>query len=1008
MPLRGESVGTAYVRILADGSDLDDSIRDEFNKTEPFMEAQGKRSAKAYQEGFEAHMKSAPTRREMEDAISDSLARGDAIKAFLSSAKWKESERRLVARWGEVGQRMGANLANNLIETGDFDAFRRSFDNLIRESSEAVKEIQALEKEADAERERELAATLKRQKAAILQMHKEIASGIKTTTLAQNQALKDLVRETDNIASNVRTNMRITEALVSEVQGDIAEFDRIERERDKETKQREIEQRKRIRDIAEQFDLLRERVEHYSRGVDKSRASRKRFLADLVEIRKAMKAAGGETEKFVLHADDIDRTLRRSNPTFDNFSNRMGLIGQRVGRLFGRGSRNDLLNFFGVFIGGLASLPGLVTKAFSGILNFGRKIGDSFTGAGGGVKGLAAAFLTLIGPIAAVAVGLFGLFLIVGPLGAGISLLTGAIIALAGSLAFGLAAALAAVAGALVPLIAGFGVFAAVLIAKRDELGDLFKPLLDDLKELGNVAAEPIFKALEDGIKGLGPVIESLEPLAEKVGKAIGTSITGFIDGLKGPEFKRFTNFLEQVLPGMIRKIGRIFENVFGGLGGLFRALTPITNEFLRWLEKITGEFSDWINSKDGQKEMRDFLERAADSAKSIGDFLGEAVGALGDLLSAGKGTGDNIFETMTDKLEEFRDFLKEAAEDGTLQQWFDDAKQFADDIGGVLVELGKLIGALDEPETREELFAILDAIKDIAEALQEVSDIASDIAEFFFAWGASMDAITGKLKPLDKDMETNGDNAKKWNIILTGVTRGISRRIAEMVVDVIGEIRRMVLFFPTAIAGMAGRIQSGLASIAARFLQFRSTVAQRLGEVIAEIRGLPARIIAQADRWLEAGRALGNAILNGIRAAASQAGGVVTSIANAAWERIRDLINNAIRLINTNIPNSLGRGPLSIDIPDNPIPYLARGGVFDRAQVALIGEAGREAVVPLDRPLSQVDPSVRELAAFARGMGGGGGKGVDASGWTIITPTTDSRAVAEEILGRLNVASYA
>lgn len=45
-----------------------------------------------------------------------------------------------------------------------------------------------------------------------------------------------------------------------------------------------------------------------------------------------------------------------------------------------------------------------------------------------------------------------------------------------------------------------------------------------------------------------------------------------------------------------------------------------------------------------------------------------------------------------------------------------------------------------------------------------------------------------------------------------------------------------------------------------------------------------------------------------------------------------------------------------------------ASGGIFSGAQTRLIAEAGREAVVPLDRPLNMVDPSVRWLSAFAQG----------------------------------------
>jgi TP901 family phage tail tape measure protein len=48
--------------------------------------------------------------------------------------------------------------------------------------------------------------------------------------------------------------------------------------------------------------------------------------------------------------------------------------------------------------------------------------------------------------------------------------------------------------------------------------------------------------------------------------------------------------------------------------------------------------------------------------------------------------------------------------------------------------------------------------------------------------------------------------------------------------------------------------------------------------------------------------------------------------------------------------------------------PKTAVGGVFSGAQTRVIAEAGREAVVPLDRNLSAVNPSVRYLSAIAQG----------------------------------------
>ena len=64
----------------------------------------------------------------------------------------------------------------------------------------------------------------------------------------------------------------------------------------------------------------------------------------------------------------------------------------------------------------------------------------------------------------------------------------------------------------------------------------------------------------------------------------------------------------------------------------------------------------------------------------------------------------------------------------------------------------------------------------------------------------------------------------------------------------------------------------------------------------------------------------------------------------------------------------SIGGGKLGFNIP--LIPKLAKGGIVDRATLAMIGEAGREAVVPLENNTGWIN----ELASKINGPRNGGG----------------------------------
>lgn len=101
----------------------------------------------------------------------------------------------------------------------------------------------------------------------------------------------------------------------------------------------------------------------------------------------------------------------------------------------------------------------------------------------------------------------------------------------------------------------------------------------------------------------------------------------------------------------------------------------------------------------------------------------------------------------------------------------------------------------------------------------------------------------------------------------------------------------------------------------------------------------------------------------------ASAISGAVRSGINGAISRIESIINSGISLINgaisliNKIPGvnigSLGRLNL---------PRLAKGGVLNGAQMVVAGEAGPEAIIPLDKLFAQMDKMAKTIA----GTGGG------------------------------------
>ena len=105
----------------------------------------------------------------------------------------------------------------------------------------------------------------------------------------------------------------------------------------------------------------------------------------------------------------------------------------------------------------------------------------------------------------------------------------------------------------------------------------------------------------------------------------------------------------------------------------------------------------------------------------------------------------------------------------------------------------------------------------------------------------------------------------------------------------------------------------------------------------------------------------LGGKIAQGIGDAVKKAiNGVISSIENTVNKGI-NLINKAIRAINKISPINIS------EIKTLSLPRLAKGGIVDDATIAMIGEAGKEAVVPLENNTEWMDKLADRLAARSK-----------------------------------------
>lgn len=1005
MPIGGETIGTAYVRILADGDGLDRSVREQFRESEDAIHGEGRRGGQAYTEGFKEEMKKSPTQKALRDSIAKALASQDVSKEFFNSAKWREFRTNLEKRFGEAGRVAGINLEKSVQEGMDFSGLKARMNNITREIARATEQIQRAE-----------GGQWKRLLDDAYRMNKKFDDDVL-------KLRQDRDREFDLSIAHQREAWA---SLLSDAYRMNRDFD-IRLRNQRADQDAEFEHSIRVRaslidSLSDRYDEIVSHIDKMDRGELHLRGVRQKTIDDLRNLTDDYKRVGIASDDWLESTRNLERRLAFMHPTLNRHQAAIGKIADRMGAAFGRGSRNDFINFIGSMVRGFVNIgqifPGLIRKVsdFAQTIKFAfdenlRDTGSTFRAT---MAGVAAALESAGAGVAVFAAAAAGAIIFIGPLVALVSLLAGILTALASTIVFGAVGAIAALAGALGPAIIGFGVLAAAIAGTdwKKLSGDLAK-VRTEFSTLAHVASRNLFDDLP--VKRFADVIRSLTPLVAKTARAIRDVGSGWIDAADSPAFRRFIRNISVFVPDTLRSLGRIAGNVFAGLGGVFVALEPITRRFLNWLEGITRNFAEWSNSKKGREDIEDFLKRAGDSASSLGNFLGGVSDLLFTLLNAGQGTGDTIFDQMGNALRGFSEDLQKNPD--MLKNWFRDAKQLSDQLGTLIIEIGKVFDAFDDENTRAGAMVLIIALAASFATLGGAARIAAaGVRISFHAIGQMIGFLEDTWDRARKLF--HGGSLFPGRGVLIAPFVGIAARIGGLISPIVGRAARIF-------GDVAGNARTGAARVRDAF----SGLGSRLGSLIAPVVGRAQSIMASVA---SAARAGASNLANAFRGIPGRIGSFLTGIpgavrsalsgaADAARNAASDIVD-AFRGLAGRIIAAVGHITLptpTIHMPSIPklhIPGLtASGGLFNGAQMRIIGEAGPEAVVPLRRPLAQVDPAVRALSAIAQGlsvpqMADGGVSTrptIDASGWQIVTAGTDARAVSIGVVNELAARGY-
>ncbi|QUE25587.1 tape measure protein [Microbacterium phage SadLad] len=492
------------------------------------------------------------------------------------------------------------------------------------------------------------------------------------------------------------------------------------------------------------------------------------------------------------------------------------------------------------------------------------------------------------------------------------------------------------------------------------------------------------------GVQGVAGAVDALGLFAGVAGR-VETGAGKMAGALRGLAGKAGLFGLVAVGAAALAQAGvevaRSMSNVETISANLLQSNSSLSESYLK-LNDATKQGFDLVAIKDWDKALTDLSYTNdgvfANMANAWRDGATEAFGLAGALGELDKPLADLAENNLPAATSQFSAWAREVgATDAQVLNMINSMPEFRTQLESAATASGQL--ASDSNLVEIALGGAKFSVEDNTDALAILGSTA-------YLTGAEVDTLAGKIRNFGDQNLTARDAARNYEASLDTLTESIKTNGATL-----------------EIGTEQGRAnEAAIDALAVATLDLSAKTLTQTGEqskandVIAKGRGELIKVLDQfgitgaaAERYADKLGLIPADVSSTIKA---------NGLAEA-YSTTRNLQYH-LEQVNGSTYSYTMRGTY-IQVGNREVTPYASGGKVFGATRALIGEAGPEAVVPLNRPLSQVDPSVRALSAFAQGIPFAGG-GIAGGGRTelnimpgaiVVQGSDDPRAVALEVV---------
>jgi len=359
-----------------------------------------------------------------------------------------------------------------------------------------------------------------------------------------------------------------------------------------------------------------------------------------------------------------------------------------------------------------------------------------------------------------------------------------------------------------------------------------------------------------------------------------------FSAALSSPGFQLFYQALATTIPNAIASIGTGAASLASGLAAVFSAASPALETFAGQFDTWAKQWSDTMTAAAQDGSLQTFFNKALESINAILGVVGSLGSALNTLFQAGAATGNSMLNTLTGLLNQWNDWMKSIEGQKALETWFANGERIFNALLTLSGKLGSALADLVTPETIDRLLSFIDGLGNFLPVASQILGVIGKLDVLNIFVGI-LNSIADILQPLMPVLGQLAENIGSLLVTAFAKLEGPLTRLGQALVPVVEILGKALLAVLPPLLDALGPVVDAFVQI----VQILTPFIELLAVIVANALPPLLAILPQVADYLVA---LTNAIF-GTNVSAKDFGDaiiVVGEVVRVTFEAIANIIS--------------------------------------------------------------------------------------------------------------------